>query len=544
MTQRASMQYNRSHDHLGLRDRVMYNLLTEELVRFNHSDGSRCPASLPEVYAALMADKVDSFPALRPHQRHSWHAFLVQLGVMAVQRAGRTDLPEDHGAWRETIRELTPEFPDDEPWQLVVDDITKPAFMQPPASSKANEEDYKNPVFTPDELDMLVTSKNHDLKAIVAANAQVDDWLFALIALQTMEGFGGQGNYGISRMNGGLGNRPAFSLAPAGHSPGGHIKRDIGALMEGHQAESRSKIALLWTLPWDGTPTESLLLNRLHPLYVEVCRRIRLDLGSEGQLQGRRATSRVTRLESKALKGRTGDPWTPVDMKREGVPLTLGSGGFTYKRIKDYLFEWARPTLLEPTENEKRSRQDMHLVAKAIVRGQGKTEGYYDRTIPFRNRTFQAFGTPGGPEQLGGIARKRVEEISTIQRILRYGIQVFTARGNYDKISTEHREMARPWLNRLDEIVDASFFDDLQDEFEATTNERQGIHNKWLMNGKDGVVDHARDLLGEATDTLPCPAIYRHKARVRAEVLFEGRMRGNKGLPFLFDQQNKETKEE
>ena len=66
---------------------------------------------------------------------------------------------------------MTPGYPDDEPWQLVVDDITKPAFMQPPASSAEREKDYKSSVATPDELDMLVTSKNHDLKAAVATQA-------------------------------------------------------------------------------------------------------------------------------------------------------------------------------------------------------------------------------------------------------------------------------------------------------------------------------------------------------------------------------------
>ena len=80
-----------------------------------------------------------------------------------------------------------------------MDDITKPAFMQPPASvHPRSEKDYQgNEVATPDELDILVTSKNHDLKSSVAAQAGVDDWIFALITLQTMEGFGGAGNYGM-----------------------------------------------------------------------------------------------------------------------------------------------------------------------------------------------------------------------------------------------------------------------------------------------------------------------------------------------------------
>ena len=87
--------------------------------------------------------------------------------------------------------------------------------MQPPASSADKLGEYKNTVGTPDELDMLVTSKNHDVKSAVAESASANDWIFALISLQTSEGFSGAGNYGISRMNGGLGCRPAFSISPS-----------------------------------------------------------------------------------------------------------------------------------------------------------------------------------------------------------------------------------------------------------------------------------------------------------------------------------------
>ena len=165
----------------------MYNLLTDPLIRFDRSGGGRVEASLPEVYAALMADNVDAFPALRPHQRHAWHAFLVQLGAMAMHRADVSEPPADAGEWARIVRGLTSDFPDDEPWRLVVSDITMPAFMQPPARSTEREQDYKSVVATPDELDMLVTSKNHDLKSAVAVQASIDDWIFALVTLQTME---------------------------------------------------------------------------------------------------------------------------------------------------------------------------------------------------------------------------------------------------------------------------------------------------------------------------------------------------------------------
>ncbi len=311
----------------------MYNILNEPLIRMDKSDGSRVEASLPEVYAALMADKVEAFPALRPHQRHAWHAFLVQLGAMAVHEAGLAEAPRDADEWRRIIRGLTPEWGDDEPWQLVVVDITRPAFMQPPASSKTRQADFKNTVETPDELDMLVTSKNHDVKSTVAVAAAYDDLIFSIISLQTSEGFGGAGNYGISRMNGGLGSRPAFSVAPSTRF-GVHIRRDIVVLLERRDdllADSPMQeegIGLLWTKDWDGEKAEALLLNALDPLYIEVCRRIRLRGGADGRLRAIRATSKAARINAKALNGVTGDPWTPVD--RDGSKsLTLAAGGFS-----------------------------------------------------------------------------------------------------------------------------------------------------------------------------------------------------------------------
>ena len=529
----------------------MYNLLTDPLIRYRQSGGAMREASLPEVCAALMANEVEAFPALRPHQRHAWHAFLVQLGAMAMHRCGLDTPPPDADEWRRIIRTLTPGWPDDEPWQLVVDDITKPAFMQPPARSKEREQDYRNAVTTPDELDMLVTSKNHDLKAEVAEQASADDWIFALITLQSMEGFGGAGNYGISRMNGGLGNRPAFTLAPFSPSPGAHVRRDIIALLEFRQQllddnpqyPSVGGDALLWTLPWDGTAPEVLLPNRLDPLYAEVCRRIRLRANSNGSLYGVRASSKAARIEGKALKGRTGDPWTPISSKREGLPLTLGAGGFNYKRITEYLTyaDWERPALLRPTQDEQSSTEPMQLVARAMVRGQGKTEGYHERIIPIghkgpKTKSAMLRINDSAAGNLGRIANLRIEEVGKVQRILSHAIQSFLARGDADNATPEQRNLARGLLSRLDEIVDARFFEDLQDEIEAEESERQSIHDLWLLNNEseDGVINHARALLDDATDSLPCPAIHRYKARTNAEGLFEGRIRGNGGFPDLF----------
>ena len=512
----------------------MFNILNEPLIRMDTANGVRW-ATLPELFAGLMADEVDSFPALRPHQRHAWHAFLVQLGAMAMHRAEVSSPPTDGDEWAGIIRELTP---DDGSWHLVEDDITKPAFVQPPASSADRLVDYKNRVESADELDMLVTSKNHDLKASVVSQAGVDDWIFALVTLQTMEGFGGAGNYGISRMNGGLGSRPAFSIAPTG-GIGAHVKRDILALLDNYPATGGGH-SLLWLLPWDGTPAERLLPNQLAPLYIEVCRRIRLRSDDDGRLYAVRTSSKAARVEGKDLKGRTGDPWTPHNPNRDGLPLTLAKGGFNYKRVTEYLFDWQKPDLLNATADEQRSDETMQLVARAMVRGQGKTEGYYERIIPIRSKARRGMmRRPGSdsPEDLGNLAQERIKEVGVVQGILRHAIATFLARGESRDTSPEQRALANPWANRLDEIVDRTFFDDLQDEFDLNdAAERQRIRNQWLLNDrKEGVVDHARKILEEATNSLPCPAVHRYRARENAEGLFEGRLRGSGGLPFLFD---------
>ena len=137
-----------------------FNLLTKELIRYKRNDGKIVKASLPQVYAELMANDVAAFPALRPHQRHAWHAFQVQLAAVAMHKARLFEPPTDTDEWLGILRNLTQdEYPNDEPWYLVVDDFTNPAFMQPPASSEDKISDYKNTVVTPDELDMLVTSQ-------------------------------------------------------------------------------------------------------------------------------------------------------------------------------------------------------------------------------------------------------------------------------------------------------------------------------------------------------------------------------------------------
>ena len=318
------------------------NLLADPLIRLRLINGASAIVSLPEAYEALAADGVASFPALRPHQRHAWHAFLAQLGVIAMQRSGEATPPRTAGGWRALLRELTAEFSDDEPWQLIVDDPTQPAFMQCPASNTLGP--YRGRVETPDDLDILVTSKNHDVKQAVAIGAAPDDWIFALIDLQTMAGFLGAGNYGIARMNGGFSARCSLGLVPADGGPGAHLFHDMqrmleerASLLESHPDYYRSAHgkALLWLEPWDGTT--SLDLRELDPYFLEICRRVRLR-AEDRRIVAWTASSKTARVAAKDAHGNLGDFWTPVAAK-DAKALSLSSVGFRYDRLAKLILD-------------------------------------------------------------------------------------------------------------------------------------------------------------------------------------------------------------
>lgn len=507
----------------------------------NHWLGKK---SLVEVIQTLWDEKdgeYHTFPHLRPHQTHAWHSFLVQLAVISLLKANVTKPV--------TRAELTYALPPtvDHPdhstmWETIVPDITKPAFLQPPVSIDTLASDFKTQVVAPDQLDILVTSRNHDVKSAVGYTADEEDWLFALLTLQTMAGFDGNSLYGIARMNGGMGSRPCFSLAPQGGA-GMHFRRDVTALYErlSHPNADitpfdRNGITLLWAEPWDGLKEESLPVEGLHPLFIEVCRRIRL-----GNNCAIRATSKGPRVDAKARSGVMGDPWTPVFTKGKvsksltaSIPDPTGSA-WHYRRVTDLLTatEWTAPVLAQQSVAEALS--PMQLVARCLIRGQGKTEGYHERVIPLREGMEQLFGNPDNPvsqPMLGSILNDRIADITRVKRNLGYAIQVYASGGSRGRGSQEVRNMARSWVTEFDQIVDASFFESAQDEIMAEMNGlsysailHRTVNRAWLAT-------EGRAVLESAMQCLPCPIALTHKGRVQAVDVYESRMRSDEhGFP-------------
>lgn len=301
------------------------NLLTDPL--FSAPDGMRL--SLAEVFAAMARGEIKAFSALRPHQRPAWHMFLVQLAVLALWKSEQDEPPTDPNGWVAALRLLTPNHEDDAPWTLVGRDERKPAFLQPPVPDQPLK---RRPVRTPDALDMLIVAKNHDLKQQIATKANAEDWVFALVSLQTMEGYGGGGGgyHGIARMNGGYSSRPMLGLAPATGTgdtsihPSAWWARDVRTLLAARKRGAGSVVgtlgghALLWCLDWP--EKDQLDPATLDPWFIEVCRRVRL-VASGTTIAAHRSTSQSPRIAAKVHQGNLGDPWAPVD-KKTGKSLT------------------------------------------------------------------------------------------------------------------------------------------------------------------------------------------------------------------------------
>lgn len=526
----------------------MTNLLVQPLI--DALPGG--PATLPGVLARLIRDEVDAFPALRAHQAPAWHMFLVQVAALALHRADRRNAPDTEEAWRNLLRGLTPQFANDEPWTLVVDDWSRPAFLQPPVPDGSRLE---NDVPTPDALDLLITARNHDLKQAIARQSDPQDWAFALVSLQTGEGYGGAGNQGIARMNGGSSSRTLLGLAPLAEGTrtitprwGPWFKRDVEVLLQTRNEELRQQahleykpndgIGLTWTVPWpEGA---QLQLRELDIWFVDVCRRIRLR-ERDGRLCGKKGNSKATRIQAKHLKGVLGDPWAPVH-KIEAKSFTLGEGDFGYRTLAKLLLgdkdshDWLLPVLARPTA-EERGQDAMVVVAAAIARGNSKTEGFRSRVLPIGGKCAYYLSLERQREKLFQLAQEQMTEIARFDAALRYSLALAAAGGDHSKIDKNRYETTREARSRFDAAVDPMFFEYLWQRREAQEDNEEAM----TTQQKDFVralFDRAKEIFETALPSIPCPSLLRPRAEVRARNAFFGMV--HNAFPELFQRSAQE----
>jgi CRISPR system Cascade subunit CasA len=481
--------------------------------------------TLPGLLAAMARGEVASFPALRPHQRPAWHMFLVQLATLALSDTAATDLPEDEESWRRSLRGLTADFPDDAPWHLVVEDRGKPAFLQPPDPGGLKWHE----VATPDALDMLITSRNHDIKREIAHEAAPQDWIFALVSLQTMEGY--QLKYsGIVRMNSGASSRVMLTLAPI-DGTSSKIKtsawwrRDVQALLS--SGEANDGLKLLWLEEWPHNVQLSLL--DLHPLFIEVCRRVRL--GNHDRISGAISTALKGRIDAES--GAWPDPWAPRKYS-DGSALTLGTRDFDYSLMKELIWGtasgasiWVEPALFSAAENE--TTDTMAIVAEAFARGKGgktRTDGFMSRVIPMPKVVKKEMMGPRAVE----LSDDQVKAIKNIDIALRDSLRLLACDGDWEKRKQKLKsnsaraaidERLTPARAALHRVADALFFPTLWDKLSANSEDgRHAVHMRFVRQ----LAQAARDEFARAAPGIPCARIMRPRAEVRGRAALNSKL--------------------
>lgn len=499
------------------------NLLIAPLLGVRLSDHDCTELTLPGVLATLSTGDIAAFTALQAHQGHAWHAFLVQLAAIAVERAGIETPPPDEARWAVLLRGLTDGR--DEPWCLVVPDLARPAFMQPPVPEESLDR-FKEPVWYPDAVDVLVTSKNHDVKRARMARPRSEHWMYALVSLQTTGGFSGRDNYGIARMNGGFGSRPGVGFAP-GFSHGARFRRDLSIAVQARAAlgasdfgyPARGGLALLWLEPWEGT--RSLELRACDPLFIEVCRRVRLVLEA-GRLGVRTAPSKVPRLAASVHKGDTGDPWVPVKVK-DGAALTVSPAGFTYDLTQRLLLGAGDFTPGAAGRLTESDPDGTLFVATVLARGQGETNGFHDRRVPIPKRVRRMLGRPDSRDHLSLLAQRRVERAAAARRHVLHPALCALLQAGAERLDFRDDRTGR-WTRALDREIDRDFFDQLWADAET---DDQTADTHWVQTLRR----LARAQIDDAIEAAPVPVARRYRAIAAAERVFEGACRKHLDIP-------------
>ena len=490
----------------------MNDLLTEPLFSLR-IDGSAVGASLPGVLASLSRGADVEYLRVRPYQEQGWHCFLVQLAAFAMDRSG-VDAPwVEEARWREQLLELSG---GPEAWQLVVDDLRKPAFMQAPIPEGRLGVLKDGPIQRPDDssLDLLFTTRGHDLKGNRFAEPSAEHWVHTLISLQTLAAFGGRSNYGVIRMNGGYGSRPMVGLALPWAQRFAHDTAAWRTAYEGPGAarfDRAEGIGLLWTVPWSGKKSATLATSALHPAFIEVCRRVRLA-EAEGNVVAFRVGTEAPRVDGKLLNGVTGDAWTPVNS--EGKSLTV-KGGFAYSSLHTLLFggEWQMPASVTTTASDRPST----LEFRALEGGQGETAGFHLRRVDVPKKAMAGFGMVEEDQRFALRSAFQIELVKAVARsALRPAIAALL-QGGADELDLRD-DRIRPVLQGFERRVDAGYFEQL---FRSPTADPED-HQAWFGAFLEQV---AKGAFESATKSLPIPDARRERALAAAESLFRGGLR-------------------
>ena len=183
--------------------------------------------------------------------------------------------------------------------------------------------------------------------------------------------------------------------------------------------------------------------------------------------------------------GVTGDPWAPLRSDKDGSlkVLTVSGQGFDYRRMVELMFPTeGRPSPLQAVVSTD-PPEGLALLARALVRGQGKTEGYHERLVPLSNSVRSGPArTPTDPIAMA--AHSRVAEAGKVKREVFNPALYALFQNGPDRIDLRHRDSERKaasFLAAFDREVDRIFFARLWDEADAEESKaRSAQRDAWM----------------------------------------------------------------
>lgn len=510
----------------------MYNLLDDALIAVRRSNGpSR--VDLPGLIAGLLNGSVLECTSLRAHQAEPWHVFLVQLAASVMARHPElTEPPRDPVFWRDQLLALA--HGERSAWELLVDDVTKPAFLQHPLPDEAALAAFKptSPkARAPDELDVLVIAENHDVKTSRMRPDDPQAWTFALVSYQTTSGYLGARNYGSIRMNTGSGSRSIVSfvsspVAPARFSEELDVIRDMRAdAIAGGLGYVDRGVVLTWMSAWDRRISQ-FAINELEPWFIEAVRPVRL-VQRHGGIVALGAGADARQIGPKTLDGGdVADPWTPINVanKKKGrSALTVVEGGWTADLIARLLFQRdIETTVLQ------RPRVAMNgtawMVGSVLARGIGKTDGFHRFSVPVPASIRPKLLRSDQRDLLGKASTAFIADAKAAESAIRDALTAY-AQGGREGVKSRNVTVSR-WVRGASQ----SFVMLWSDEFlpslwrlaEAPLDDVQAA---WRAH----LVALAREALESSFGSIPVPSARRWRAVVAAHRILEASLH-KKGL--------------
>lgn len=539
------------------------NLLTEPLLRVETTSGQE-RMTLPGLLAALGEDRVEALTGIQRHQEDAFHVFLCSLATTILARRGDTDPRQDEGYWREGLRMLAGDA-GDYAWTLVVDDLSKPAFMQPPCVGV----NFSKTSVCPDTFDTTEIAKNHDLKLSRGERSEQDLWVYVLVSSNMNAAYskGGRDGFYFATIKAKKNRIGRVYVRPTIFGkPGKQWLFDVSYLLVyrpsllGEPYNYRADgIMLTWTREWRGKP--QLQFQDLDPFFIETTRQHRLFF-VDGIIKGELAPSTKPLIYCPPnLAGNVGDPYVPIEASNNSA-ISVSDRGWDGDLLRAIIFEESIKLPILRIAKTK-AKEGLLLRCSSIARSKRGTEGCHFRELLIPMDVLQLFNSSKTEIELAAaIAKAAIAEVAAkIEKVLEIALLTYlhvsnsfrdSKTGKLDWTNKKWRKEARKkhgqWLKRSSGPI-AKFIQWRSDAYfpwlwhvleTGELSEKEGgdkALDKWaLMLRKK-----ALQLLKESINSLPHHAGRQWLPRVEAERVFHQAFYSKNNFHYLKEENHDRT---